>query len=84
MIRSEDDYGGRQEDDDDTDSTRRRRTRSSYSFRGHPWSDDSSDGDDKSSKHAKQRGIPVVKEESEPETTRRSTRMYLLSSVIYA
>ena len=51
VIRSEDNYN---EDSDDNagevDSTKRRRTRASYSFRGHPWSDDSSDDGDKSSK----------------------------------
>ena len=78
VIRSEDNYN--EESDDNTgemDSVKKRRTRSSYSFRGHPWSDDSSDDGDKSSKHAKPRSVIAVKEEGEHESTRRSTRMYV-------
>ena len=77
VIRSEDNYNEESDDNaGEVDSTKRRRTRASYSFRGHPWSDDSSDDGDKSSKHAKARSVVAVKEEGDRETTRRSTRMY--------
>lgn len=75
VIRSEDDYNDSSDDNShEMDSVKRRRTRSPLSFRGHPWSDDSSDDGDKSSKHTKSHSTISLKEDNH-ETTRRSTRM---------
>lgn len=65
------------DDDDDDDSepvAKRRRSGRTMTIKGHPWSDES---DNEDSSRAKLRS-QLSAEPSESDSTRRSTRMYVL------